>query len=538
MVYIQPGVPEERYLILSSLSPNPAQKRLAVAVVLALLVAFAFTAGPLSSIQLSPVGAFVPAYAAAMFVNDLITSVLLFAQFSILRSPALLVIASGYLFTATILVPWMLTFPGVFAEEGMLGAGLQSTAWLYILWHAGFPLFVIAYALTKKVEPSLQFGKGSGIPIGLSVMGVVALVCTATFLIIATDVLLPPLMLDTIHLSTLWQYAAGATALLVAGALVLLWQRSRTLLDLWLMVVLCAYGIEIFLISFPVPVRFSVGWYAGRIFGLVSGSLVLLVLLYEITKLYARSLHAVLAQRREREARLVTGDVVARMIAHEIRQPLSAMVTNAGAGLHWLDRSAPDLDEAKAALKKIVSDGHRAGGVIESVRTIFKRDAQNRISLNIGDLTNEVLFFLRPELQRWGVTVETEPNVQLPLVIGDPILLRQVLVNLITNAIDSMALQTGPRVLSVRYEACDDGVLVSIADTGAGLRPEDSERIFDPLFTTKPDGMGMGLSICRSIIETHEGRLWASSNQQPGAIFQFTLRAAPKTRPPPNEGRR
>jgi hypothetical protein len=135
-------VPEEQRFILSSLSPGVTQRRLALAVVLALLFAFFLVAGPLSTIQLPQIYAFVPAYATAIFVVDLITAVLLFAQFSILRAPALLVIASGYLFTALVVIAWMLTFPGVFAPSGLLGAGPQSTSWLYIVWHSGFPVFV------------------------------------------------------------------------------------------------------------------------------------------------------------------------------------------------------------------------------------------------------------------------------------------------------------------------------------------------------------------------------------------------------------
>src|SRR5205823_6424465 len=144
MITTAPPAPEEQDFVISSLSPSKAQKRLALGVVLGLFVAFFITAGFLLSIQLPRIEAFVPLYAAAMFVNDSITAVLLYAQFSILRSRALLAIASGYLFTGFMLIPWMLTFPGVFAPRGLLGAGLQSTAWLYIVWHAGFPIFVIA----------------------------------------------------------------------------------------------------------------------------------------------------------------------------------------------------------------------------------------------------------------------------------------------------------------------------------------------------------------------------------------------------------
>ena len=440
MVNTATVIVEERDFILSSLSPGQAQRRFALAVVLALLVAFFIMAWPLSSIQLGRIDAFVPAYATALFVIDLITAVLLFAQFSILRSHALLVIASGYLFTAFIVIPWLLTFPGVFTPGGLLGAGLQTTNWLYILWHAGFPMFVIAYALLKDADPAKGLWRGSaGVAILSSMAMTVAVVCAATLLVTAGDTYLPRTMLDPVHFSTLRLYIAGYQALLSVATLLVLWVRRRSVLDLWLMVVMCAYVIEVCLIAFPVPVRFSAGWYAGRIFGLVSGSVVLFVLLYEITILYAQLLRAVLAQRREREARLMTGDAVSASIAHEIKQPLSGMITNADAGLHWLDRTTPDLDKAKASFKLIISDGHRAGAVIESIRAVFKKDARNRTSLDINELVGEALALVGDGLQKHRVSVQAEQNEELPRVKGDRVQLLQVLLNLITNAIDSMA---------------------------------------------------------------------------------------------------
>ena len=181
----------------------------------------------------------------------------------------------------------------------------------------------------------------------------------------------------------------------------------------------------------------------------------------------------------------MTGDAVAATIAHEVKQPLSAMVTNADAGLRWLDRSLPDLDEAKAAFKKIAADGHRAGAVIESIRAIFKRDARNRTSLDINELINEALILLGSDLQKHRIFVQTEPSLQLPQVIGDRIQLQQVLLNLITNAIDSMASDDGSRVLSIKSEVQDGGgVMISVSDTGKGIGSQDVGRIFNPLFTT------------------------------------------------------
>ena len=527
MVKTAVAVPKEQDFILSTLSPGRPQRRLALALVLALLVAFLITAGLLPTIQLGRIDAFVPAYATALFVIDLMTAILLFAQFSILRSRALLVIASGYLFTALIVIPWMLTFPGVFTPSGLLGAGLQTTNWLYILWHAGFPMFVIAYALLKDADPAKGMWWGSaGAAILSSVAMTATVVCAATFIVTAGEAHLPRTMLDPLHFSTLRLYIAGYQVLLSVAALIVLWVQRRSVLDLWLMVVMCAYVIEICLIAFPVPVRFSLGWYAGRVFGLVSGSLVLFVLLYEITTLYARLLRAVVAERLEREARLMTGDAVSASIAHEVKQPLSGMVTNAYASLRWLDRTTPDLDEAKAALKRITVDGHRAGAVIDSIRAIFKKDAGNRTSLNINELIGEVLALTRNDLQRHRILVQAEPNAQLPEVRGDRIQLQQVLLNLITNAIDSMAAKDGARVLRVRSQVDDGGgVIVSVADTGTGIGSQELERIFNPLFTTKSGGMGMGLSICRSIIEAHDGQLWAAPNKPEGAVFQFMLLA-------------
>jgi signal transduction histidine kinase len=518
------AAPEEQHFVLSHLSPSLAQRRLALAVVLALLVAFFITAGPFSTFQPGRIDAFVPAYGTAVFVNDLITAVLLFNQFAILRSRALLAIASGYLFTALIVIPWLLTFPGIFTPGGLLGAGLQTTDWLFNLWHAGFPTFVIAYALLKDADPTKGLWRGSaGAAILSSVAVTAAVVCAVTVLVTAGQAHLPRTMLDPVHFSTLKLYVVGCLILWNALALILLWIRRWSVLDLWLMVVFFAYVLEIYTGALGLA-RFSAGWYASRFLGFVPSILVLCVLLYEITTLYAQLLRAVLAQRREREARLMTGDAITAAMAHEIKQPLSAITMYADAGLRWLDRAAPDLEEAKAALRTIGASGQRAGEVIESIRAMFKRDTRNRSSLDINELINEALVLLRNDLQKHRVAVQTDPSPQLPQVIGDRIQLQQVLLNLITNAIDSMANEDTSRVLSIKSEVQDGGgVMISVADTGKGIGSQDVDRIFNPLFTTKSGGMGMGLSICRSIIESHGGRMSAANNTGPGATFQFTL---------------
>src|SRR5215510_9522701 len=271
-----PAVPEEQRFILSALSPSRAQRRLALAVMIALILAALITIGPLSTFQPRRIDAFVPTHATAVFVTDLITAVLLFAQFSIVRSRALVVLRSGYLFAGLVLIPWMLTFPGVFAPDGLLGAGLYTAQWLYNLRHLAFPMFIIAYALLKDADPTRELWQGS-VAAGIlsSVALTAALVCAATLLVTAGQALLPHTMLDSVHFSTLRLYIAGCQIGLSVAALIVLWMRLRSVLDLWLMVVMCAYAIEVYLTYFPVPVRFSMGWYAGRVYNLISGGLVL-----------------------------------------------------------------------------------------------------------------------------------------------------------------------------------------------------------------------------------------------------------------------
>ena len=524
-------VPEEPSIFSSSLSPSPWQKRLALVVVLVILVVALIVTGPLSGINLAPVPAFVAGYTVAMFVNDSLTATLLFCQFSILRSRALLVVASGYVFTALILIPWLLAFPGVFAPTGLIG-GMQSTSWLFFFWHVGFPMFVIGYAMSKDADPSKRFKQGS-VPaaIVVSVVLTAAVVLAVAFLCIAGEPLLPRVILDRIHFSPLQAPLFGTPiALLSICAVGLLWVRQRSILDLWLMVVMCLFLIQIPLNYYPVPARFSIGWYTIRVIQFLSSGLVLVVLLHEMTTLYARLLQSINAQRSEREARLMTGDVVSASIAHEVKQPLGAIITSAEAGLNWLDSDEPDLDEVKEALRLVMIAGHRADAVIENIRAHFKKGARTWTSLDIDDVIREALAVVRDRLQTHRVAVQVGLDGRLPRIRGEQVQLQQVLVNLITNAIDSMAATDGERVLSIRSEVHHSGgVMVSVEDTGKGLEPGAVDRIFNPMFTTKAHGMGMGLSICRSIIEAHEGKLWVTANKGRGATFHFTVPVDPGT---------
>jgi PAS domain S-box-containing protein len=250
-----------------------------------------------------------------------------------------------------------------------------------------------------------------------------------------------------------------------------------------------------------------------------------------------RSQDALEATRAElaRVARINRFGAMTASIAHEINQPLAAMVANANAAQRWLANAKPDLGEVRAALKRIGDDGHRAADLVQGIRAMFKNDGQKRVLVDVNQLIREVLALVQGRFVERRVSVFTELSADLPQVRAERVQLQQVIMNLVTNAIDAMEPITDrPQILRATSEIRDgERVVVAIEDSGTGIDPEKLDRLFDTFFTTKPHGMGMGLSICRSIIEAHNGRLWATAGAQYGSVFSFEL----PTRQEPLEGR-
>jgi len=238
-------------------------------------------------------------------------------------------------------------------------------------------------------------------------------------------------------------------------------------------------------------------------------------------------------QYREMQSELAHANRVATMgqltasIAHEIKQPIAAASTNAGAALRFLERSPPDVAEVRAALTRILNETGRTNDVVDRIGSLIKKAPRRKEVVDLNAAILEVTALTRSEAVKTGVTVGTQLAGELPRIQCDRVQLQQVMLNLIVNAIQSMSgVEDGNRELHISTVSIEpEGVCVAVRDTGHGLRPESLPRLFEPFYTTKPDGMGMGLSICRSIIEAHGGRLWATRCEPRGALFQFTIPA-------------
>ena len=504
--------------------PTARQSRSALAVAALALVGFAVTA-PFSGRPLVALNAFFPSLDALVFVIDMVTAVLLFAQYSISRSRALFALATGYLFTACIVVPHALTFAGAFTPTGLLGSNIQTGSWLFIFWHIGFAAGVLAYAMLRAETRPAPVAETSVLPaIAWSAAAVVALAAGLTWLSTAGTYLLPRIILDQSRISPIVIYPIWFTILLSAAAFAVLALRRRSVLDQWLMVVALVFVVELVFSGLLPTVRFSLGFYAGRVFSIVTSSIVLIVMLAETTRLYMRLARSNALLRREQDNKLMNLEAMAASISHEIKQPLSAMFANSTAAIRYIQRDPPDLGEAVAALNDVSSDGRRADQILQDIRALFGKDDRGPERIDVNETVLAALRALRGVLNEHGVSVRTELKPDVPQVAGHRGQLQEAIINLLQNAVEAMGAIKDERAVTVRTRRDGDhAVVVEVEDTGLGIEPGSLDKVFDAFVTTKPGGMGLGLAICRTIVDRHGGRLSAAPAHPHGAVFRVVL---------------
>jgi signal transduction histidine kinase len=526
------------YQWLAELPPTARQSWSALAVAVVALIGFGFTA-PFAGWPLSELNALFPSLDAIVFVTELVTSALLFAQFSIFGSPALFALASGYLFTALIVIPHALTFRGAFSPTGLLGAGTQTGSWLFIFWHVGFAAALLAYALLRKKDRSDPVSETSMVPaIVWSVAGILGLVCILTLLSTAGAALLPAIILDQTHISPFVIYPVLLTIVILATGLAVLAVQRRSVLDDWLMVVALVAILEMAFSGLLPSVRFSLGFYAGRVLSLVTSSILLIILVTEITLLYARSARASVIERRERERRLNEMEAVlihlsrvgelgqnVSAIVHEVNQPLTAIYNYSAASM-LLAETAPE--RLKPLLERLNEQATRAIEIVQHLRDLITDEKSERHVENLEELLQRAVRLAVAGSDGSTPTIEIDCSPAALSSVIDRIQIEQVVFNLVRNAIEAMA-GCPLRVVTLTTNSSSDKdmIEVSVTDTGPGLPPEIRARLFQPFVTTKASGLGIGLSICRVIIEAHGGKLDAENNPRGGTIFRFTIPRSP-----------
>ncbi len=478
--------------------------------------------------------AFIPIYQSALVVCDLITAVLLFGQFSFLRSRALFVIASGYLFTAFMTVLHTMTFPGLFSPTGLLGAGPQSTAWLYTFWHAGFPLFVIAYAFLKDEGPD-AIGTGGllhGHPGAAILSGgaaVIAIVCGLTLLATAGHELLPAIIQGNRTTFQGHSILSGGWVLSLFALAALWWRRPRTVLDLWLIVVMCSWLFEIALSAILNGGRYDLGFYVGRVYGLLSAAFLLIVLLIENGRHYARLVHMSELENTTSAAEAANrakSDFLSSM-SHELRTPLNAILGFA----QLMEASSPGpTPTQKKNLDQILKAGWYLLELINEILDLAQiESAKLPLSLkpiSLTEVVHESRAMIDPLAQERDIRV-IFPNFEAAYFVeADRTRVRQVLINLLSNAIKYN--RVGGKV-ELDYTASTPGrIRIGVKDTGEGLAPDKLKQLFQPFNrlgkeTGVEEGTGIGLVVSKRLVELMGGEIGVESTVGEGSLFWFEL---------------
>jgi signal transduction histidine kinase len=519
------GDEQEFPLIIANMPATPCQKAWAVGVAVLLITAAAVIA-PFARIQLGQINGFVPVLQTALSLAELITAALLFAQFSIQPQRALLALASGYVFSGSFAFLQTLAFPNGYAPAGVIGNGLDSPAWLYVLWHTVFPAAILVYGFMKDHSTAGRPGRPAIAAIAITIACIAAAVAGLTWMVTTKAEVLPSFYVNDVGHQTALGNQVNLTLLLWnMTVLTVLFVRLRTILDLWLMVTLLAYLPNFLVAIIGSSVRFTIGWYAARGFVLVGSCMLLTALLIETMFLYSRLASAIALQRRERANRLLSIDAVTGAIAHELRSPLGAISLNAATGLSHLQAASPELEDLGNILSDIEADANRAADIISSIREMTIKTAHGGASTNLEDVAALALKLLKHDLLASGISVATEFQGNIPPVAMDGTELQQIVLNLCKNAIDAMSsVPADQRQLRMKT-GFDGGTMarLSVEDWGIGVTPRHQEHIFDPFFTTKQGGMGLGLAISSNLVARCGGKLRLLNSGAKGSVFELEM---------------
>ncbi len=530
----------QRQAFLSTEPARPGEKRLARVVVAVSLLAF--LAGlPFVRAPLPRIPAFMPSYEAALLINDTITAALLFSQFVRVRSRAVLLLAAGYLFDALMIVPHALSFPGMFSATGLLGAGPQTTPWLYVFWHGGFPLFVLAYALRPRDAPdTVHAAPGRAIVTAVILVALLAVGLAA--LTTAGHDLLPVVMRGSDYSLLVSTGISPAMWAISIGALLVLWLRGApTVLDLWLMVVMLAWTLDIAFSAVIGSNRYDFGFYAGRVYGLLAASFVLCVLLFEMNRLYASLADALdlaesrneeLTRSREEFARVQRFEAIGQLVggvAHEFNNLLT--VVTGGLDLVLRDPGLTPRDQRLLGLS--MKAAQRGAQLTQQLLTFARRQVLRPEVLNPNEVIASVQVLVSPATGE-QVEVVTQLSPVLWPARLDRTQLEAALVNLVLNARDAIGGE-GRIVIATRNVVLAGGTfpdlpagdyaLISVSDAGTGMTPEECARAFEPFFTTKEigKGSGLGLSQVYGFVRGAAGHVRIASRSGEGTTVELYL---------------
>jgi signal transduction histidine kinase len=467
---------------------------------------------------------------AILMMADWIIALLLFAQARILHARPLYVLVAGFFFAGLFMGLRVLSLPGALAAlDRRFDPTYDLPLWFYCFSHAALPLAILPYVwLSRATDRRLRTNPAPHPALGHYLAGSMILAASVSLVLVFGK--------TSPHWSSPAFLSASAVIVLIIIGMAALEHALRSELNLKLLLMLWGWFLEVTLIALPYA-GYTPGWYAARSLGLVSGLFVLFALLAETNKLYAQSVLQLIAQEQEREHRFLIRDATSATIAHELRQPLGAIMINAEVARKITSdqRREAAPDQAIQVLDDIIASSHRANDMLESKRAIFRRQSGEKIFVDPVVILQSTLAMIENSARAHNVSVELVVEQRPRPVAVNRLQLQQALLNLLQNAIEALSRShQRRRVLVVRCRRWEDrGVIIRVEDNGPGIAAADRNRVFDAFYTTRPEAAGMGLLIARSVIRAHGGTIHAAPREPFGAVFEICLPTGDGIAPPP-----